>query len=46
LSPERMRSVLSAAAGEPALLQHGVPEGGAEMVEVEGTAEISGHEVW
>ena len=45
LSAERMRSVLSAAAADPALLQRGVPEGGAEMVEMEGAAKIPGDEV-
>jgi len=40
-----MRSVLSSAAVDPALLQREVPEGGAEMVEMEGTAEISSDEV-
>src|ERR1700691_5784448 len=45
LSAERMRSVLSSAAVDPALLQREVPEGGAEMVEMEGTAEISSDEV-
>jgi hypothetical protein len=40
-----MRPVLSPAAVEPAVLQRGMPEGGAEMVAMEGTAEISGDEV-
>jgi hypothetical protein len=40
-----MRPILSAATGEPALLQRGMPEGGAEMVALEGATEISGYKV-
>jgi hypothetical protein len=41
-----MRTILSSSSGEPTLLQRGVPEGGADMVALEGAAEISGDEVW
>ena len=42
LSAERMRAALSSPAGAPALLQRGLPGGGAEMVAVEGAAKIPG----
>src|SRR5580704_16236974 len=42
LSAERMRTALSSSASTPALLQRGLPGGGAEMVAVEGAATISG----
>ncbi len=45
LSAERMRTVLSSEAVQPALLQRRVPDGGAEMVEMEGAAKISGDAV-
>jgi len=45
VSAERLRPALSSAASAPALLQRRVPDGGAEMVEMEGAAEISGNEV-
>jgi len=44
LSAERMRAALSSPAGAPALLQRALPEGGAEMVAMEGTAAIPGDE--
>ena len=40
MSAERMRVAISSKAGVPALLQRGMPEGGAEMVAVEGPATI------
>src|ERR1700683_3469620 len=45
LCTQRLREALPPAQGEPALLQRGMPEGGAEMVEMEGAAEISDDEV-
>src|SRR5580658_3796504 len=42
LSAERLRGALSSAAGAPALLQRGLPGGGAEMVALESPGEIPG----
>ena len=43
VSAERMRTALSSPAGAAALLQSALPGGGAEMVAVEGPAEVPGH---
>ena len=43
VSAQRLRAALSAATGAAALLQRGVPEGGAGLVAVEGPGELSGH---
>jgi len=40
LSAERMRTALSSASSTPAVLQRALSKGGAEVVEVEGTAEV------
>ena len=45
LSAQRLRAVFSSATGAPAVLQRALPRGGAEMVSVEGAAELSGDEV-
>lgn len=45
LSPQRLRAAFSSTDGEPALLQRGMPEGGAEMVEMESATAISSDEV-
>ena len=37
---QRLRAALPSAASAPAVLQRALPEGGAEVVEVEGTAEV------
>src|SRR5438876_484268 len=42
LSAERMRAAVSSAAGATTLLQQPVPASGAEVVTVEGPAELSG----
>ena len=42
LSAQRLRAAFSSAAGDPAVLQQELPEGGAEMVAVEGAAEDTG----
>src|SRR5271169_1755872 len=44
LSAERMRAAFSSATGAPALLQRGLPGGGAAMVGVEGAATLPGDE--
>jgi hypothetical protein len=45
LPAQRVRSTFSSAESEPALLQRGMPEGGAKVVTMEGSAEIPGNEV-
>src|SRR4051794_14698422 len=45
VSAERLRPTLSSAASAPALLQRGLPGCGAEVVALEGAAEIPGDEV-
>lgn len=40
VSVERLRAAFSSAAGKPAVLQRALPPGGAEMVAVEGPAEV------
>jgi hypothetical protein len=45
LSAQGLRAVFSSATGAPAVLQRGLSGGGAEMVAVEGAAEIPGDDV-